>query len=159
MPRSTYVSTFIIRRSTIRVPETGATAAFKVGLFGSAAEHQAQADFALHVSVSSAHHKALSWKINQALHSRARTVSENCLVTCRRRLFLMLQPTVSVSAHSVNIMIYFLQTCIQSFFRKLYEVLETRISFVPRICRTCTLYFMPFICLFFFTTRRQDERI
>lgn len=121
-------------------------------MFGSAAEYQAQADFAPHVSVSSAYHKALSWKINQALHSRARTVSENCLVTCRRRLFLMLQPTVSESAHSVNIMIYFLQTCIQSFFRKLYEVLETRICFVPQICRTCTLYFMPFI--FFF----RDEK-
>lgn len=37
------------------------------------------------------------------------TLSENCLATCRRRLFLMLQPTVSMSAHSVNNMNHFLQ--------------------------------------------------
>lgn len=37
------------------------------------------------------------------------TLSENCLATCRRRLSLMLQPTVSMSAHSVNNMNHFLQ--------------------------------------------------
>lgn len=37
------------------------------------------------------------------------TLSENCLATCRCRLSLMLQPTVSMSAHSVNNMNHFLQ--------------------------------------------------